>query len=500
MKKIRFAAITASLCMLPTLLTGCIFDPVKDAVDVATAEIEESITAVERESGAWRNELPQLTEALTSAAQDALAQGKADVEQVLTGTTNSVRSLAEDTIKLSGLTAEQLVASFGAEVRCNLDFARTRVSATLRQLSDSLKFWKENDKKLPPPPAHSVCQLTPSSVEASASGEGQWAMTFPANRIIGIYGYDFTSTALPGVELRNASDVMVRESRVSVAYVTRYQINLDFSGETFEQIAEGYKFVLRWPDNPEPNALSITLIRPSDIKITAVNFPNNNPRARVDVVAPTVEITNMGGQPSGDLVVTWKPGPEDPIRSQQITPVRAGEKRLVAMPTYTYPHAGRFAFTVNAGGLNSWNGELNVTPYANLPSEAFIDLSGEWPGGGGDRGKTMAFPRPAAQVQLEKDCELDTSRGGGSFEVEDIDHPERKYTISFPAGYNFDFREGTFWRSLQSVYASFDPTGSTPHAEAQVTLKGLGGHGIFASRGPERFNARFTVFTLCPSK
>lgn len=170
----------------------------------------------------------------------------------------------------------------------------------------------------------------------------------------------------------------------------------------------------------------------------------------------------------------------------------------MALPAYTYPRAGRFSVSINAGGLDSWNGELNVTPYANTPVENFIYLSGEWPGGGGDRGQTKPFPNSPVQVQLGKDCELDTSRGGGSFEVEDIDRPHVKYTISFPAGYNFDFREGTFWRSIHSLHASFDPTGSSPRAEAQVTLKGLGGHGIFASRGPERFNARFTVFTLCP--
>lgn len=495
MKTMRIAALFISFTLIGPL-SGC--SRVLDAIDQATGAIDKSVSVIRQESGAWRNELPQLTDALTQAAKEAQAQGTADAESVIANATNSLRSLTEDTIKLSGLTVEQLTAKFGAEVRCNLDFAQTRVAASLVQLSEALKFWKKN-KKLPPPVPHSTCSVTPDRVELSAATQnGTWTMTSPTDKIVGIYGYDFNSGALPSVELRNANDEKVRDSGISVAYVTRYQINLNFGSESFGQLAAGFKYVLQWPDKPEPTAVSVILIKASKLKITAVDLQAQNPRARADLVAPVVEVTNEGGQPSGNFTMIWTPGPDMPVRSQPVSSIGAGDKRQVRMPAFTYQRAGRFEISVNAGNQDSWRGWLNVTPYANTPGEVTTNFSGEWPNGGGERGQTKAFPELPKAVQLGKDCEVDTSRGGGSFEVEDIDKKDVKYTVSFPAGYNFDFRENTFWRSIHSLHAQFDPTPS-PRAEGQVTLKGLGGHGVFGSRGPERFNVAFTVYTLCPS-
>lgn len=106
MKRVRLVGVVLSFCLCSALLSGCNpLDPVVDAIDQAISTVDRSVTVVQRESGAWRNELPQLTEGLNSAAQKAQAQGTADAEKVITSATNSVRSLAEDTIKISGLTA-----------------------------------------------------------------------------------------------------------------------------------------------------------------------------------------------------------------------------------------------------------------------------------------------------------------------------------------------------------------------------------------------------------
>ena len=100
---------------------------------------------------------------------------------------------------------------------------------------------------------------------------------------------------------------------------------------------------------------------------------------------------------------------------------------------------------------------------------------------------------PVGSSRFAANCQIDYSRGGGSFEVEDINNPAIKYTLTHPQGVHFGFIDFTFWRSLYRLEAEV----SGSQVVGIVWLKGLGGHGIFASRGPERFNAVFYVYTLC---
>ena len=139
------------------------------------------------------------------------------------------------------------------------------MSSSLVDLGDALKFWKKH-KQLPPAPPHSVCQVTPDSVELRQGKPGAWTMMLPPDKIVGVYGYDFRGDALPSVELVDASGKGLRDTDVSVSYVTRYQLNLDFGADSLSQVAPGSRFVLRWPDQPEPNSLAVTLIRPSRLK------------------------------------------------------------------------------------------------------------------------------------------------------------------------------------------------------------------------------------------
>jgi hypothetical protein len=123
-----------------------------------------------------------------------------------------------------------------------------------------------------------------------------------------------------------------------------------------------------------------------------------------------------------------------------------------------------------------------------------ISHSGRWQDSGGEPGQTKDFTTDV--LTLQQGCELDESRGGGSFEVEDIDDPSIKYPVTIPPGFNVQFLAGTFWRSIHSISGGIAGNKAT----ITITLKGLGGHGMFGSRGAERFNARITVYYRCPQQ
>jgi hypothetical protein len=193
----------------------------------------------------------------------------------------------------------------------------------------------------------------------------------------------------------------------------------------------------------------------------------------------------------------WTPGPNDQVQSVTVPNLVAGETKRVELPAYTYKTHGLFQTAIVVGsGSDSYYENITVTPYAINPHSQNVEMSGQWPDPGGEKGYTKDFA--VRQIELGQDCVIDTARGGGSFQVEDIDDPNTKYTIAWPAGYDFNFGGNIIWRSLSSVRATFDAQARL--VNAVVTLKGLGGHGWpFPIRGPERFQGDFTVYSLCPT-
>jgi hypothetical protein len=469
-----------------------------DAINDAVKQIQNTQTVVQQESAAWRNELPQLQSNLNSLVERQQAKGTADVRQILVDTSNDVGSLAQDTIKVAGLTSEQFVARFGTEARCNVDFTRSRVSSSLSGLVSRLKFWQKHGHTLPAPPPHGVCQVTPDTVELRSTGLNEgWSMSQPKDKIVGVYGYDFRREAVPAVELEDSNGTKRRDAKVSVSYVTRYQINLNFGTEDFKQIAPGDRYVLRWPDQPEPNAVSVTLIKPARLQIVSVVVQPPTARARVDLVRPAVEVANQGGSDTGPFFINWTPGPSEPLQQQRVDNLGAGERQKITFAGYMYKTDGTFQSDMVAGsGSDSWHGAIVVTPYATVPHVQNEPIRGEWPHGGGNPGDTKN-DFGLIPIALGPDCEIDTSRGSGSFQVSDINNDNIKYTIAWPAGYDFGFGGNTFWRSLSSVSANYDS--GQNRVTPVVTLKGLGGHGgLFPQRGPERFDGTFTVYSRCP--
>lgn len=475
-------------------ISGIIKNPLNDPIENAIAAINRSVDKVQGESEAWRNELPQLTDQLQKIGNSLEGQANADVKIILADTTNDVRGLMNDTLKAANLYGNNMIAYFGVEARCTTDFFRTRAAESLKQLANALAFWKKN-KTLPPPPPHSVCNLNPNALELhQIETTGTWAIGMPPNKIVSVYGYNFRSIALPRLEIQNSNGQRLRDANLTAAYVTQYQIDLNFSGEDFHQIADGSRVVLQWPDQPDPNTISMVLIKPAKLVINSVRFNTLSPIARESFVYPTVEIKNTGGSDSGRFVIEWNPEPNAPIKSLSVQNVKPGDQQTITLPGYTYPQDGTFATNISLStGSNNYSSQITVTPYARIPHQGSIGISGRWPKDGGNPGQYKSWD---FSTTIGTNCVLDTSRGGGSFEIEHVDNSSIKYSITWPVGYDFSFGGDTIWRSFYTLSGHIDS--QTQQVTARVTLKGLGGHDWPAVRGAERFNGTFTVYSKCP--
>ncbi|MCC7206527.1 MAG: hypothetical protein IT323_04435 [Anaerolineae bacterium] len=237
---------------------------------------------------------------------------------------------------------------------------------------------------------------------------------------------------------------------------------------------------------------------PPNLAVQSLTFNPSVPIARRQVVA-TVTIVNRGQLSAGESTVTFNSGAGVGAGTPQATARLAPGQTSVHTFPVTYNQPGSYAITVNVapapnerdGSDNVSTATLTVSDVPRVQGELSVGMSGTWPGGGGEPGQTMPFR--SAPLTLPPNCQIDNSRGGGSFEVEDINNPAIKYTITHPQGYQFEFIDFTFWRSLYRLEREV----SGNQIVGIVWLKGLGGHGLFASRGPERFNGVFRVFTLC---
>lgn len=376
-----------TLLFLSLWLGGCI--DLNGPVDKMINEIDKTRQTIQGESSGWRDELPKLVNDLNGIE----SQASGDVKGIVADTTNQVQDLATQTIQFSDAKAKDLIAQAGAEARCNADFIKSGAIAQLQYLVEDLKFWKNNKTHLSKKPIHAVCAINPSTLSLYPSGNN-WLID-PSNlgekNIVHVFGYNFWSDALPSLELQDGAGQTMRQVRLTAAYVTHYQINLDFSGETFPDVKLGARVVFLWPDQPDPNTINLTLNALSKLKIAYHAWRPGTPSMLKDPVVLQVTITNQGGSRSGNFVVTWKPDPNDPnvLNISPPKPLEAGVSVDLYFPGYVYKRAGSITSVVS---LSTGDDTISfpVIISSNIKNIA-LDYSHSFPvkGGGGGGGGEM---------------------------------------------------------------------------------------------------------------
>lgn len=352
----------SSFLILFTLLTlsGC---GVTKSIDDAISQIDQTRQSIEAISGDWRAELPKLVDSLAGMENNMAS----DVQSVVIDSKNQVQDLANQTIQLTDSKAQNLIAQAGVEFRCNADFVKTGTIDLLKYLVDDLKFWKQNKSHLNKKPDHAVCWINPSVLKLYPSGAG-WSIdtsNMSDPNIAHVYGYNFQSDRLPTLEMHDASGNKIRDVTFKSTYVTHYQINLDFSNENFAGIGKGDSVVFRWPDKEDPNAINLTPMSPSLLKIVAFDFSPAQPTAGIDPVILHVKVQNQGDLRSGSFKITWKPDPNDPRVVDIIPdkPLEAGESRDFYSTGYVFKHDGSLPSVISiSSGDDIKNTSLSVNP------------------------------------------------------------------------------------------------------------------------------------------
>ena len=303
-----------SFVVLATLvlpLAGCRWDPlgVQNSIDDVVKEVERTRQTIEGESTAWRDELPKLVNSL-NGMESTIA---ADARGILADTTNQLQDLSTQTLQMTDAKAQDLIAQAGVEFRCNAGFVKAGVVAQLNSIVEDLQFWKQNKSHLNKKPPHAVCWINPTALSLYQSGSN-WLIdtsNMADKNIVKVFGYSFWPSALPTLELQNAGGQKLRNVNLTAAYVTHYQINLDFSNEKFPDAVPGARLVFRWPDQADPNTINLTLKSQAKLKFSNPVFNPTRPTAGKDAVTLQVTVKNEGGTRSGNFVVAWKPDPND---------------------------------------------------------------------------------------------------------------------------------------------------------------------------------------------
>jgi hypothetical protein len=337
---------TLALITLIFLLVGCEWDPLglgntNQPIDKVVNEIEKTRQTIDSISSEWRDELPKLVDTLEGLE----SQADADVKGILSDTTNQVRSLATQTIKLSAAKTNEILGNVNAFVLCDADFVKQGVRDQLQYLIDDLQFWKQNQRHLDKKPNHHVCVINPSTMALYPIDEGGtlWQIdtsNMSSPNIMQIFGYNFLPEALPILELQDANSQTMRNVNLTAAYVTHYQINLDFSNEDFSGVQDGgARVVLRWPDLDDPNTINLTLNLPAKLVISNPIFDPPLPTAQTHNVSFKVRITNEGGSLS-EFTVTWQPDPNDQWVSSRRLSLQPQAFADVSFDSYQYKRGG----------------------------------------------------------------------------------------------------------------------------------------------------------------
>lgn len=356
-----FITLVAVLC----LLGGCSWDDPSGAnksIENMINEIDKTMHTAQWESSAWRDELPKLVSDLSGIE----SQASGDVKEIAADTTNQIQDLATQSIQFGDAKAQDLIAQAGSEFRCNAGFVKVGVAAQLQYIMNELTFWKQNRKHLGQKPTHAVCWINPSALALYPS-QNNWLIdtsNMSEKNIVRVFGYNFQSDALPALELRDANNVKLRDVNVQAAYVTHYQINLDFSNEKFPDVESGARIEFRWPDQPDPNTINLTLNIPAKLEISNPVFTPAAPIVQKDAVTLQVVIANQGGLRSENAVVTWKPDPNDgKVFPVTLSPLEPGQSRSLSFPAYVYHREGSIPSQVSiSNGDSALSYSLTVQP------------------------------------------------------------------------------------------------------------------------------------------
>jgi hypothetical protein len=357
--RIVHAALVASLFAASLTLTGC--DPL--GIGKMADAIEKTIDEMGPELEAWRGTLQALPDELAKFEDDV----DKDAKELATSTTKQVASLTTQAIELTNAKVQDRIAQAGTEFRCNADFLKESVRAELRYLADKLRFWEK--KKPPPvPPVHKNCWIAPDTLSLYPTNDGQWQVD-PVNMstkgIIRLYGYAYRAEALPTVTLQDSTGTQVRPASVVPAYVTRYQINLDISTETFAGFQPGSRLVLDWPDDPgDSTTINLVSNPPAKLQIVNTELTPTEPKAGYDSVYLKVTVKNTGGTNSGPFTVTWVWDPEAKrISTRSYDGVlRPDELAEIGLGPNVYERSGDIPSFVSVDGGHSAQLPLRVLP------------------------------------------------------------------------------------------------------------------------------------------
>jgi hypothetical protein len=290
-----------------------------------------------------------------------------DAKVIVADSMNQINDLATQTIQMSDAMAQDLVAQAGSEFRCNGNFVKAGVSAQLQYIIDDLKFWKLNQRHMDQKPIHAVCWINPTSIALYPSAS-DWLIdtsNMPAKYIVKVFGYNFWPDALPSLELFDGNGTKLRDVNVRAAYVTHYQINLDFSNEKFQGVQSGARIQFNWPDQAEQNTINLTLNSPGKLKLSDPVFTPSVPVAQIDAVTLQVMIKNEGGSRSDNVVLTWKPDINDNyISTINQLPLEPGQSRLVSFPGFRYQRGGSIMSEIY---LSNGDDALQVPLTVQLP-------------------------------------------------------------------------------------------------------------------------------------
>jgi hypothetical protein len=350
---------------------------VTKTVDDIIDDVHGARLAIERESADWREIVEDLPSKL-GQLEDKMA---ADSKDILADTKNKAQELANQTIQLAEATVSGLISQAGVELRCNAEFVRMGAAAVLQAIVEDLQFWKDK-KKREKKPIHQVCWIKPSNLVVYPVGNG-WAIDTAnmANaRVVQVFGYNFWHDALPSLELQNASGKPIRDLGPKALYVTHYQLSLDFSTEEFIDLQQGHRVVLRWPDQHDPNTITIAQRRPGLLQLSDARFTPASPTAGKDLVKLEITVTNAGGARSGDSSIVWVPNAvanaESPDRKEypiSLPPIEPGASRHVSFPGHVYEAGGIATSTVHLkNGDDTQPYKLPVTPAPPTPAPAIL--------------------------------------------------------------------------------------------------------------------------------
>lgn len=269
---------------------------VKVGLDIDTlAGLDKLRVEMSNQPNKWQGAMSETISTLESSSSNVAKEVAGQLQAVL----QVAQSETTQVLSQANLDVQEVVASTGAEGRCNADYLAATIDTYIGNgLLNRIRY-SILGQGVPPADlvVSGVCRFIPPRLTLIRNGD----KIIASQPGLTAWGYGFSMQNRPHVRIVDGNGAVMEDAEpIGVLITTRYQIEIDLQGVDFSNIGPQDHLELMWPTVLEPNEVLIEL-PPTPTAIPLPPTPTSTVTPVPEAIVTVLEQANIRSGPSTEF-------------------------------------------------------------------------------------------------------------------------------------------------------------------------------------------------------